>query len=186
VGQIPTGSGDSITIVNYQPIYTIQQVSIQEAFSPLIGLNFAWKNGLTTSFDFKRTRNIQLNVGALQLAEMRNTEMTINLNWRKDKMLKPLRILGKNIELKNSLTARFELTLRDTRMQNRRLDSSIPEEPTGGNYSLTIKPSIDYVFSPQLTVRGYFERNVNRPVLSTSFPTSFTAVGVQARFTLTQ
>lgn len=176
--------GDSISVVNFEPVYTIQTVSINEAFSPLIGVNFTFNNGIGAQVDFKRSRTLTLNVGALQLNENRNTELTINLSWRKERSLAPISIFGREISLQNSFTVRFETTLRNTQIQNRRLDSPAPAEPTGGTFNLTIKPSIDYMVNTQLSVRAYVEHTRNRPALSTSFPSNYTAVGVQVRFTL--
>ena len=104
--------------------------------------------------------------------------------WTRQRSSAPLRLFGSFIEIKNQLTTRFEVTVRDTRTQNRRLDSNLPPEPTAGNLGYTVKPSIDYNVSQQLTARAYYELSVNKPALSTAFPTRFTAWGVQIRFTL--
>lgn len=184
-GWVAGSPGAPLTVYNFQSIYNIQTISINEQFSPLLGINLNWKNGITTTIDVKRTRMVTLNVGQMQVVENKSTEFTFNVMWRKDKFLKPLVIFGKAIELKNTLTARFEMSIRSNRMQNRQLDSQNPPTPTGGNLNLTIKPSIDYMINSQLTVKAYVEYNRNTPALSTSFPTSFTAVGVQVQFNLT-
>jgi len=178
------GVGADTGRYNFQPGYVIQSVIISESLSPLLGINLALYNGVTLQFDYKQTRILTLNVGALQLVESRNRELTLNLAWTRQRTSAPLRLFGSFIEIKNQLTTRFELTVRDTRTQNRRLDSSLLPEPTQGNFGYTIKPSVDYNVSQQLTARAYYELSVNRPVLSTSFPTRFTAWGVQIRFTI--
>jgi cell surface protein SprA len=172
-----------IELTNFYAIYNIQALTITEAFAPLIGLNFIWKNGITTTFDFKRNRNLMFNVGALQLNEMRNSELSIQFNWKKDKMTLPIQLFGKEMNLNNNLTFRFEFTLRNTKSSNRRLDSDV-QEPTGGMLNYTIKPSIDYALSTRLTARMYYEYNSNRPVLNTSYPTRFSSFGFQFRFAL--
>ena len=55
---------------------------------------------------------------------------------------------------------------------------------TGGNFMLIIKPSVDYAINSKLNLRFYIEHSRNRPAISTSFPSSYTAVGFQVRFTL--
>jgi cell surface protein SprA len=134
--------------------------------------------------DYKRSRQVLLNVGALQLIETKNTEFTLNLAWTRQKFSAPIRIFGSFIELKNQLTARFEITVRETNTRNRRIDSALPSEPTAGNLGYTVKPSVDYNVSTQLTARAYYELSVNKPVLSTAYPTRYTAWGIQIRFTI--
>jgi cell surface protein SprA len=173
-----------ISVVNFQPVYYITSITINETFAPVLGVNLSWKNGLTTGIDFKRTRNVIFNIGSRQVTESSNTEFAINVAWRKDKFLKPLILFGKAIDLRNSMTFRFDFSIRDNVTINRTLDN--PQTvPTQGTYYMVIKPSFDYQLSAQLTMRGYVEYNLTRPKISTSFPTSFTAVGVQMMFTLT-
>jgi preprotein translocase subunit SecA len=113
-------------VYNLQTENLITNVMIQEQFTPLVGLNFAWKNGITTTVDFKRSRSLALNIGAMQLAEARNTELSINLSYRKDGLLPSFSLFGKERQLKNTITFRFETTVRSIRMANRKLDSLGP------------------------------------------------------------
>ncbi|MFO0398890.1 MAG: cell surface protein SprA [Sphingobacteriia bacterium] len=174
-----------VPVYNFQTEYTINSIVIQEAFTPLVGFNFAWKNGITTTLDYKRSRNLVLNIGAQQLAETRNSEFSLNLSYRKDGLLPSLRLFGRDMQLKNTITFRLELTLRNITQANRKLDSEEPPLPTGGNLNFVIKPGIDYMINTQLTVRAYVEHNRNTPAVSTSFPTTYTAIGVQLQFNLT-
>jgi cell surface protein SprA len=178
-----SASGDT-SVINFQPGYVIQQVLITESLSPLLGITLAFHNGITAMVDYKRSRQVLLNVGALQLIETKNTEFTLNLAWTRQKFSAPIRIFGSFIELKNQLTARFEITVRETNTRNRRIDSALPSEPTAGNLGYTVKPSVDYNVSTQLTARAYYELSVNKPVLSTAYPTRYTAWGIQIRFTI--
>ncbi len=174
----------NLNLYNFHPFLVIQSVSITESFSPLLGINLRFDNGMSATVDFKRSRTITLNIGSLQISENRNTELRLAWNWKRQGMGGPITIFGKVIDLRNTITYRMEITLRNTRRFNRTLDSGIIQ-PIGGNFNLIIKPSVDYMINTQLTVRVYFEKNINNPVLSTSYPTRFTAFGIQARFTLT-
>lgn len=183
--QAPLDTISGLTVVNFDPIYIINAVSIQETFSPLLGLNFAWKNGLNTIIELRRSRNLTLNVGALQLNQNQTTEFSFTGNWRRESFLQPFSLFGRTFELRNSVTFRLEITYRNLTNQNRQLDNRDFVQPIGGTRSFTVKPAIDYALSTQLNVRVYIEHTRNRPVLSNAFPTSFTAVGVQFRFSLT-
>lgn len=174
-----------LTVYNFEPLYVINAVSVQESFAPLAGLNLAWKNGMNTTFELRRNRTITLNVGALQLNQNRSTEVSFAWNWRRESFLQPFSLFGRTLELRNSVTFRFEVTYRSLANQNQQIDNPAFIQPIGGTRSFTVKPAVDYNLSTQLTIRAYVEHTRNRPVLSNAFPTSFTAVGVQFRFTLT-
>ncbi len=183
--QAPLDTIPGLTIVNFEPLYIVNAVSIQETFSPLLGFNFTWKNGVSTLIEMRRTRTLTLNVGALQLNESQNTEFSFTGNWRRESFLQPFSLFGRTFELRNSVTFRLEITYRNLINQNRQIDNRDFIQPIGGTRSLTIKPAVDYVLSTQLNVRLYVEHTRNRPALSNAFPTSFTAVGLQFRFSLT-
>jgi len=183
--QSPLDTFPGLTVYNFEPLYVINAVSIQESFAPLIGFNFAWKNGMNTTLELRRSRTLTLNVGALQLNQNRSTDFSFTWNWRRESFLKPFSLFGRTFELRNSVTFRVEITYRSLVNQNRQLDNPAFTQPIGGTRTFTLKPAVDYALSTQLTVRAYVEHTRNRPALSNAFPTSFTAVGVQFRFSLT-
>lgn len=173
------------SIFNFRSPYQIQTVSFQEAFSPLIGINVQTKNNITAGIDFKSTRNLSLSVGNLQITETKTSDLSLSFGYRIDKLNKTITIGGREVKLENGLNSRLEISLRDTKTQNIILDSDAKPTITSGNFMLIIKPSIDYVVNTKLNVRFYVEHTRNRPAISTSFPSSYTAIGFQVRFTLT-
>lgn len=176
-------NGDSL--FNFRPGNIIETFSIQEQFSPFIGVNVSMKNGLTVTFDYLRSRNISFNTGTLQMTETKNQDVKLAISWRKDKLGARMRLFGRDINLENSMNIRFETTIRDQSTLNRYMDQTRPPEFTNGNFSLIIKPTVDYVVNQKLNIQFFFERNQNIPKISTSFPSAYTAGGVQIRFTLT-
>lgn len=174
-----------LSVFNFEPLFVMNAVSVQESFSPLLGFNLAWKNGMNTTLEMRRSRTTTLNVGALQVNQNHTTEFSLMWNWRRESFLQPFSLFGRTFELRNSATLRVEITYRSLINQNRQIDNRDFIQPIGGTRSLTIKPGVDYNLSTQLTIRAYVEHTRNRPVLSNAFPTSFTAVGVQVRFSLT-
>lgn len=175
-------SGDSI--YNLAPELRIAAVNFTESFGPFCGLNFNMKNGITIGVDYKMNRNVTLNVGPMQLNETRSKDLSLNLAWRKEKLDKQLRLFGRDIMLQNSLNARLEITYRDSKTRNRMLDSEVRPDFTAGNTMFILKPSIDYVVNTKLNLRLYLEHSRNKPAISTSFPSRYTAAGFQIRFTL--
>ena len=174
--------GDSI--YNIQSHYVLPQVAFQESFAPLAGINLTFKNGITGGLDMKMNRNVSMSLGNQQLTETRAKDFSLSVSYRKDKLEKTLQLFGRTVNLKNALNSRLEITLRDSKTRNRKLDFQGNSDFTAGNFMLIVKPSIDYVINQKLNVRFYIEHTRNRPAISTSFPSSYTAVGFQVRFTL--
>jgi cell surface protein SprA len=50
---------------------------------------------------------------------------------------------------------------------------------TAGQNIISIKTSADYVINQRLNIRAFYERVVNTPVISTSFPSANTNIGYQ-------
>lgn len=172
------------SIYNIQSAYVVPQVSFTESFAPLAGINLNFKNGLTGSLDLKMNRNVSLSTGNQMLTETRSKDFSLSVSYRKDKLEKTLNLFGRTINLKNALNSRLEVSLRDSKTRNRKLDFQGNSDYTAGNFMLIVKPSVDYVINTKLNVRFYIEHTRNRPAISTSFPSSYTAVGFQVRFTL--
>lgn len=175
-------AGDSIFNVESQ--YVIPSVSFNESFSPLAGVNMRFQNGLSANVDLKMSRNVNMSMTNVQLTETRNKDFTIGLAYRNDKMDATFNLFGRTVNMQNALNARLDITLRDSKTRNRQLDQVGNSDITGGNFQLLVKPSVDYVVNTKLNVRFYIEHSRNRPAISTSFASSYTAVGFQVRFTL--
>jgi cell surface protein SprA len=59
-------------------------------------------------------------------------------------------------------------------------------QPTAGLKITTIKFATDYAVNERLNIRAFYDMTINKPVVSTSFPTANTQVGITIRFTLAQ
>jgi cell surface protein SprA len=58
--------------------------------------------------------------------------------------------------------------------------------PSSGLNTFSIKFDADYVINERFSVRFYWDTNINRPVIATSYPNSNTAFGFSVRFSLSQ
>ena len=59
-------------------------------------------------------------------------------------------------------------------------------QPTAGLTVISIKTSADYTLNERLNLRIFFDKTINTPVVSTSFPSANTQAGISIRFTLSQ
>lgn len=168
---------------NYIPYFLVPNITIQEAFDPLIELDMTFTNQLTTRFELKKSRQLSLSLIDYQLSESRSTEVTFGFNWRK-KGMPIIKKIGK-MKLDNDVTFRMDFSLRDDATANSKLDQGT-SFGTAGQKVIRIAPSIDYILNKRVSLKLYFEQNRNIPKISNAFPITNTRGGVQVRISLAQ
>ena len=57
---------------------------------------------------------------------------------------------------------------------------------TAGAVNFQLKPTVDYMLNQRLNLQVYFERNVNEPLITSSYRRSTTTFGFQLRFNLAE
>ena len=96
----------------------------------------------------------------------------------------PFKINGRKPMLKNDLDFRFDFSFRDGYTITRNINSEVQQMPTAGMKTIAIRPTINYNISDNLNFRAFYNRTVNTPRTSQSFPTSLTNFGISLRYTL--
>ena len=168
---------------NFLPQYQINTVSITEQFSPLIGLDMIWINGITSKLEIKKSRNIALSLENNQLTEVHSDEFVIGTGYRFNDVQISIRTGGQQRNLKSDLNLRADLSIRDNKTIMRKLveETNIP---TAGQRIITLKLTADYMLSDKFNLRVFFDRIVNDPFVALTFKTANTNFGVSLRFTL--
>ena len=171
------GLGYIQSILNDNPTpsspYSISSVSLTEAFSPLLGADATLLNNVTVRADYSTTRNLSLNTTSYQLVEALSKKVTIGLGYKYAEF---------NKVLKMKKTRDF------SKMQSliRKIDTQLTQA-TSGNIAKTISFSADYGLSRALTVRAFYDIQINEPLISSaSYPTSNSNYGISLRFSLAQ
>jgi cell surface protein SprA len=175
---------DTNELGEFIPPFLMSQVVIQERYAPLIGISIRTKSRITASIDYKKERNLGLNMSNSQVTELNSNDLAVTFGFTKANMKLPFRVQGAVITLKNDLTFKFNFTLRDTKTIQRKIDEV--NTVTAGNVNFQLRPQLGYVLSERLNLNLYFERNINTPRITSSFPRSTTQFGVQVRFSLAQ
>lgn len=166
----------------------ISGISISEQFSPLMGFDVTWNinnkktnkpNGLITKIEIKRDRNLNLSLVNNQVTEIRGKELVVGTGYRFSQVKLPFKIGDK--PLVSDLNCRLDLSIRDNATITRKIVEN-QNQATAGQRMISIKSSADYQINSKLTVRAYYDKVLNRPVVSTSFPTSNTNAGIAIRF----
>ncbi|MGB3469118.1 MAG: cell surface protein SprA, partial [Cyclobacteriaceae bacterium] len=166
------------------PVYVINQVTLSEQFQPLIGINVRTKNNVSVKIDYKKDRNLSLNLSNSQITETKNNAITVDFGVTKDKFRLPFKVQGRTVTLENDLTFRVALSLRDTKTIQRKINEEA--EPTSGSTNFQFKPTLNYKYNKKLDVTAYFERTINSQRVGTVPERRTSAFGFQIRFSLAQ
>lgn len=167
--------------------YDIAAVTITENFAPFLGVDIAFKNSLTTTLRYNRSRTLALNTTSLQIGEIYSNEFQVGLGY----VIKDFDLLiklksSKVKKVQNNLITRIDFALKDMATILRKIDSNEPPQATSGNKLLTIKAMAEYIFSSRLNFRMFFDYTSNAPLLSTSYPMTNINAGISIKFTFTR
>jgi cell surface protein SprA len=190
--------------------FDISTVSINEAFSPLIGVDMTFNNSMTAKVEYRRTRVVNLSMTAQQINETCSNDFVIGMGYKiaDVKLFAPKRkvrkVKGRSTQrteegetkssgsktnakgFAQSLNLRFDLSLRNQSAINRDI-LTLRSEATSGNKALQISLSADYALSKFITLTAYYDRQFNEPLLtSSSYPTTTQDFGVTMKFKLTR
>lgn len=168
---------------NFLPLYEANSISINEQFNPLINIDMIWKNNFSTSFEIKRTRNLILSLSNTQLTEVASNEMIFGLGYRFDDFGMIIGSGSKQKKYKSDLNLRGDLSIRKNNTIIRKIVDEV-DQLTSGQKVVSLKFSADYVLSNRFNLRLYYDRIVNTPYVSLSYPTTTTEFGASIRFTL--
>lgn len=179
------------TSKNYVPYFLIPNITIQEQFAPLFGIDMMFTNQFQGKLEITKQRTLSLSLIDYQLSETRSTEFAIGAGYRKKGLRLPFPLPGfladKNSKnkLDNEINFRFDFRIRDNVTVNNRLDQDATL-PTSGSKEITISPSVDYFLSSRVNVKLFFDQRRVTPYISSSPPTVNTRAGVQVRISLAQ
>jgi len=173
---------------NYIPEYRIEQITINEQFSPLITLDFTWMNNLLTRFEMRKSRNLSLSFVNNQLTEVTSNEVVVGLGYRimdVEFMISSLGGGGKKTRMKSDLNLKVDFSIKSNKTILRRIDEVYNLVSTGQKI-FSLNSSADYNINQQLAIRLYLETTINNPYTSNQFKNSTTRGGISLRFTLAQ
>ena len=165
---------------NYVPFFQVPNVTISQAFNPLIGVDVALKNNMTAKFELRKSKTMSLSLIDYQVSENSSTEYVIGFGFRKKGVKLPFKIMGIQ-KLKNELIFKMDIGLRDDKNSNTFLANNI-SVTSRGQKVLRVSPSVDYAVNSKLTLHFFFDRQQTIPYVSTSYPTTNTKAGLTLRF----
>jgi len=171
---------------NYIPEFEISNISVNEQFNPLFSLDATWTNSLTNRIEVRNSRTVALSFANNQVSENKSWEIIVGSGYRFENV--PL-IFGSSTgdtrTLKSDLRVNADFSLRNNYTILRKLVEKTNTRTAGQNI-LSIKTSAEYVVSEQVTIRLFFDRVINTPLVLQSYATANTSFGFSLRFTMIQ
>jgi len=187
--------------------FDVSSVSINETFAPLFGVDMTFLNNLSTRVEIRRTRILTLSMTNAQINEARSNDFVIGMGYKipnfklfeakktvrakKAKSKGSERNKADDLDLRNAISGfssdlnlRFDFSFRSQASLNRDIMTGL-SQATSGNRALQLSFSADYALSRLLTLTVYYDRQMNRPLLtSASYPTTTQDFGVSLKFSL--
>lgn len=171
---------------NYIPFFLVPNITIQEQFAPLIGLDMTFTNKLSLKFNYVKQRQLSLSLIDYQLSEVRSTQFTFGGGFRKKGLKLPFKVpfsKKDSKKLENEINFTLDFSLRDNVTSNSILDQN-SAFATNGSKEITISPTISYYINNRINVKLYFDQRRVNPYISSSPPTVDTRGGVDIRISL--
>ena len=188
-------------------LYNVANVSINEAFSPLLGVDMTFNNNLTAKVEYRSTRVLNLSMTSVQINEAVSRDWVLGMGYR----INNFKLFGLRApRTKKTKTKRTEVSEDATTNNssqgntnhdlNMRLDLSYRSQASisrdiatrtsaasSGNTAFKISFSADYTLSRLLTMSFFYDRQTNTPLLSSnSYPTTTQDFGLSLKFSLTR
>ena len=190
-------------------MYNISAVSINEAFSPLLGIDLTFNNNLTTKIEYRTTRVLSLSTTSIQINEAVSRDWVIGLAYKlndfnlfgmggsrriksKARNKQPQQNQTQSTSTRNSSNPNHDLNLRLDISYRRQASisrdiASMMSAASSGNTAFKLSFMADYTLSKMLTMSFYYDHQTNTPLLSSnSYPTTTRDFGLSLKFSLTR
>ena len=189
-------------------MYNVSAVSINESFSPLLGVDMTFKNNLTCKVEYRSTRVLSLSMTSIQINESTSKDWVVGMGYKINNFKlfggnrrRRVRSNNRNNDDENkqsasanrnrggfntSLNLRLDLSYRKQAAICRDI-ASMTSSASSGNTAFRLSFSADYALSRLLTMSFYYDRQTNTPLLSSSsYPTTTQDFGLSLKFSLTR
>ena len=189
-------------------MFNVSTVSINEAFSPLLGIDMTFHNNLTCKLEYRKTRVLSLSMTSIQVNEAVSNDWVVGMSYKINNFKLfggggRRRVRSSNAGRQNNNSSSTSSTARGSGFNtdlNLRLDLSYRKQASicrdiatmtssasSGNTAFKLSFSADYTLSRLLTMSFYYDRQTNTPLLSSSsYPTTTQDFGLSLKFSLTR
>ena len=175
----------SETIVNssgdYIPPVSTGGVQISEQFNPLIRVSVNMVNSFQFNFSLQKNRTLALSFSNNQLTETTRDGVTVGAGYRIKDVEMSFKVGEKPIDIKSDIVLQFNLTYNSNMTNIRKINQNISQISSGSEVWM-VELSAEYALTTALTLRAFFQTNINTPYISNAYPNSTTKGGLTIRF----
>jgi cell surface protein SprA len=166
--------------------YNVSSVNITEIFKPLIGVDASLNNNMEIKLDYNNSRILTLNMSSYQLMESLEKEFTFNFGYRINEFNRVIGLTSRTPKnFNNDLNIKAGISHKTREVLLRKIEENFTQG-TEGVTIFSLKLSADYTLSRALTLRAFYDRILNKPLISLSYPTTNSNMGISLKFTLIQ
>ena len=190
-------------------MYNVSTVSINEAFSPLLGIDVTLQNNLTAKLEYRQTRVLSLSMTSVQINEAISKDWVLGMGYkinnfklfgsRNHRQVKGSgnrtnnrspksnsRTQTSRGSVNHSMNLRLDLSFRKQAAITRDI-AAMTSAASSGNTAFKLSFVADYTLSKLMTMSFYLDRQTNTPLLSSSsYPTTTQDFGLSLKFSLTR
>ena len=173
------------TILNhtgdYIPPVSMDGVQITEQFNPLIRMSVNMVNSFQFNLSVRKNRTLQLSFSNNQLTETTSEGITFGAGYRFKNVEFDVHFADRIHHLKSDVVVELNLTYTDNMTNIRKINQNLSQISSGSSIWMA-ELSGEYDLTQSLTVKAFFQTNINTPYISNSYPNSTTKGGITIRF----
>jgi cell surface protein SprA len=147
----------------------MDNITMTEAFNPLIKVNMEFNNSLRINFSMKKDRTISMNLNNYTLSEVAGKEYVVGLGYRLKDVKLPITIGGRRMEFESDLILKLNGSIRNNITVLRGLSDS-SNQITAGQTMYNLKFSADYALTKYLSAILFYQHSYSKFAISTSYP----------------
>jgi cell surface protein SprA len=159
----------------------MEGVQISEQFNPLIRITVNMVNSFQFNFSLQKNRNLMLSFSNNQLTETTRDGFTFGTGYRFKDIAFEVKFADKVHKLKSDLVVQLNLTYNSNKTNIRKINQNLSQISSGSSVWMA-ELSAEYALTTSLTVKAFFQTNINTPYISNSYPNSTTKGGFSVRF----
>ncbi len=161
----------------------INTITVSEQWAPLLKVDVTLNNSVLVNMEYKKDRNLSLGLTSKTITEVAGSEIVVGTGYRLKDLSLGKRFMIKGKPIKSDLNLKCDLSFRKNQTVIRRIVEDVSQTTAGSNI-ISIKVSADYVINERINIRLFYDRIINTPVISNSFPTTNTNAGLSLRLSL--
>lgn len=166
---------------DFLPPVSMEGVQLSEQFNPLVRLSMSMTNSIQLNFSVQKNRTLNLSFSNNQLTETSRDGLTFGGGYRFKDVAVDIKVAETTHHLKSDIVLQLNLTYSSNKTNIRKINQNINQISSGSEVWMA-ELSAEYALSTSLTLRAFFQTNINTPYISNSYPNSTTKGGITVRF----